>query len=128
MSVTGITQTVLATQLAEAFIKDRSAGISPITADGIKDGAVAEWIRSVAGVLSRLSEEGTPVAEVEESDAGHAGFQDALLELVDAHLEIQQAWQKDPRPFTPRETTTRMKLARVAFDQSLTQLLPKITP
>jgi len=57
MSALGLTQTVLATQLIEAFRKDINAGMEPInlTAYGgigkIENGAIAEWIRSVANLL-----------------------------------------------------------------------------
>lgn len=57
MSALGLTQTVLATQLIEAFRKDINSGIEPInlTANGgngkIENGATADWIRSVATII-----------------------------------------------------------------------------
>lgn len=59
MSASGLTQTVLASQLLEAIRKDSETGINPfditLTIAKLRDGATADWIRMIADEFVRAA-------------------------------------------------------------------------
>ena len=75
MSAKGLTQTLLATQLAEALRKDGPAATELLSTGGTKFGpAVSAWLREVAEHITTLSQAAgdTPVPEPTPLDAKDA--------------------------------------------------------